>query len=209
MYDIINEFKKTGFTAIMRNIPEEKLTLFFSCLATAGVCNLEITLNSPSYRAAFNLLSTKFKNQFLVGAGTVLTPDDVDKAYELGAKFIVSPILDRSVIEKTKELGLLSISAALTPTEAVQAVRYGANIVKLFPAMHFPPAYVDAIKQPLDDIDFMLVGIQKENIATYKTIGIKYFGAGGVVLCPNGLPEESKKSELIEHISCYRKEVDR
>ena len=112
-----------------------------------------------------------------VGAGTVLNAEQVRLARDSGAGFIISPNTDRSVIEETKRLGLISIPGAMTPSEIVSAYSFGADIVKIFPAGILGINYFKAIRAPLEHIPMAAVaGITPDNIADFSKAGAVAFG---------------------------------
>jgi 2-dehydro-3-deoxyphosphogluconate aldolase/(4S)-4-hydroxy-2-oxoglutarate aldolase len=94
----------------------------------------------------------------VIGAGTVLTESQVELTKNAGGKFIISPDTNPEIIKKTRELGLVSIPGALTPSEATLANRSGADFVKLFPNGEVKPTYLKALVAPLSHIKFLAVG---------------------------------------------------
>ena len=129
---------------------------------------------------SISLLQEYFGSAMHIGAGTVLTTDQVDAAARAGAEFMISPDTDRAVIARTKELGLLSMPGALTPSEIKTAWLAGADMVKIFPAALFGPAYVKDLKAPLPAVKLSAVGgITADNIRAYRDAGYDGFGIGG------------------------------
>ncbi len=115
----------------------------------------------------------------MLGAGTVITPEQVQTAFDCGAQYIISPNVDAQVIKKTKELGMVSIPGAFTPSEMVTAYNAGADVVKLFPAGLLGPAYIQAVRAPLAHIPVAVVGgIDENNIATFFRAGACCAGIG-------------------------------
>ena len=169
---------RNNLTVILRNIPLCNVRFILSCLHEAGITNLEITLNTADHARIFEIIRSEYPGQFFLGAGTVLSEGDVEKAFEYGAEYIISPNVDERVIRRTKELGLISIPGALSPSEIMTAHDCGADIIKLFPVMHFSPEYVGALMQPFNDLEFLAVGIKQQQIKEYRKLGINCFGAG-------------------------------
>ena len=115
-----------------------------------------------------------------VGAGTVLTPEQVEAACKAGAKYIIAPNSDESVIKKAKELGLLAMPGAMTPTEAVQCWKWGADIVKIFPSGALGIPYIKALKEPLGHIPLFAVGgVNLDNVRDFLKAGMCGAGIGG------------------------------
>lgn len=158
-------------------------------------CEMDITTD------AINMVSTKFGLDMLVGAGTVTTVEMVKLAYEAGAQFIVSPNTDAKVIEKTKELGMLSFPGAMTPTEIRAAYQYGADAVKVFPASTLGPGYIKAVRSPMSNIPLIAVGgIDESNISSYLNAGCVGVGVGG-----NLVNKEWVKSGEFDRITAVAK----
>jgi 2-dehydro-3-deoxyphosphogluconate aldolase/(4S)-4-hydroxy-2-oxoglutarate aldolase len=115
-----------------------------------------------------------------VGAGTVLTVEQVDLAIEGGAEFIVSPDTDEEVIRYTIKRGLVSLPGAMTPTEAKKAHFAGADFVKLFPCVGEGCAMLKAFRAPLSHIKFLAVGgVNEKNARDFMNAGAVGLGIGG------------------------------
>ncbi len=118
-----------------------------------------------------------------IGAGTVLTAEQTELACDAGAEFIISPDVFGDVIKRTRELGMISIPGALTPSEVREAVRFGADFVKLFPITSLGSEYVKAIKAPLSNVKFLAVGgINEKNMGEYIMAGVSGFGIGSNIV---------------------------
>ncbi|GAO45127.1 bifunctional 4-hydroxy-2-oxoglutarate aldolase/2-dehydro-3-deoxy-phosphogluconate aldolase [Flavihumibacter petaseus] len=169
--------------AIVRGLAYEDFLPVAKALSAGGVRIMEITLNTPRALEGISMLSDHFDpDTLLVGAGTVLDAVDVTTAVQAGAKFIISPHTDLSIIQKSRELGAVSIPGAFTPTEVVAAYRNGGEIIKLFPAAG-GLAYLKDIRAPLDKIPLMPTGgIDASNIRQYSDAGAVAFGIGSSLL---------------------------
>lgn len=172
--------------AIVRGIDKNSVIELVSALKKGGIDCIEITFDQSSPAGIQNTLDSIravrecFGTEIVLGAGTVLTPEQVETAKHAGASFILSPNTDTAVIQKTKELGLVSIPGALTATEAVCAWQAGADIVKLFPLAQLGPAYIQALKGPLAHIRFSAVGgVNEHNAAEFLQAGACSVGVGG------------------------------
>lgn len=160
-------------------------------LASAGVRCLEITFDHTSADgqeqtpACLSALSSALGDKMCIGAGTVLTPQEARLAAQAGARYIISPDTNEAVISETKRLGLVSIPGAMTPTEILSAVRYGADIVKLFPAGSLGLPYFQALRAPLSHVPFLIAsGVTPENLPAYIASGAAAFGVSGSILKP-------------------------
>ena len=121
-----------------------------------------------------------------IGAGTVLSVEEVHAAHEAGASFIVSPDTDPDVIAETKRLGMASIPGAMTPSEIKKAYALGADIVKLFPADDLGYHYIQNLKGPLPHIPLMATGgVNPETIPEFLSRGILAVGTGITIFRPD------------------------
>ena len=127
-------------------------------------------------------LTSHFLGRVMIGAGTVITEEQVRLAFDAGAEFIISPDCCEAVIKKTRELGMVSIPGAFTPTEAANAHRYGADFVKLFPNSEVNISYLKALVAPLSHIKFLAVGgVNHENMSDYLNAGAKGIGVATAI----------------------------
>ena len=168
--------------AILRGADPDYIVEIARALSEGGVKLLEITLNSPDALGAIERVANQLGDQLLVGAGTVLDGEAAAAAISAGAKFIISPALDRATIETTKKLGAVSIPGAFTATEILQAHRWGADIVKVFPAS-VGPGYFSDLRGPLPHIRLMPTGgVNLDNIRDFQKAGAVAFGIGSALV---------------------------
>jgi 2-dehydro-3-deoxyphosphogluconate aldolase/(4S)-4-hydroxy-2-oxoglutarate aldolase len=176
--------------------PKETIDIA-EALYNGGVRLLEITLNSENALPLIEALRENFKQRMLIGAGTVLTTADARNAMAAGASFLISPSLDTEVIKITKDAGAVSIPGAYTPTEIVQAYKYGADIVKVFPCPD--AAYIKNILAPLNHIRLMPTGgIDASNIKLYANAGAVAFGIGSALVNNKAIINEPYFTELTQ-----------
>lgn len=182
---VIEEIKKCKLIAILRGIPDEKLIPVAEALYNGGIRLLEITYSAngsvSDEKTAENIkrLADNFKGRLFIGAGTVLTKEQVKLTKNAGGLFIISPNTDKEVIKKSVKCGLVSIPGALTPSEITDAHKYGADFVKLFPITSLGAEYVKAVKAPLSHINLLAVGgINEKNMEEYIQAGVCGFGIG-------------------------------
>lgn len=186
MKTILNEIINHKLIAIVRGIESTKMLNLVSALKSGGISCIEVTFDHASIQGIENtatsirLIKEAFGEEILLGAGTVLTPEQVDIAKQAGAKFILSPNTDISVIKRTKELNMISMPGAFTPSEAAAAWNAGADIVKLFPIAQLGPAYIQALKGPLSHMRFSAVGgVNEKNATEFLKAGACCLGIGG------------------------------
>ncbi len=171
--------------AVIRGVAPGDILNVVGALFDGGVRCAEVTfdardsVSTPDTLRSIELMSAHFPG-LTVGAGTVLSSENASDAFSAGARFMVSPNSDREVIRRTKQLGAVSIPGALTPTEAINAHKDGADIVKLFPAGDMGIKYMKSVTTPLSHIPFFAVGgITPENILDFIAAGAKGAGVSG------------------------------
>lgn len=183
--NIINELLNKKIVVIVRGVEKDKLIPLAEAVYKGGIRFLEVTFSADSSvsdeETAENIkmLAEHFNGRMHIGAGTVLTEKQVELTKAASGEFIISPDTDVFVIKKAKELGLVSMPGALTPSEIKQAHNAGADFVKLFPISQMGADYVKAVKAPLSNIKLLAVGgINAENMAEYLKAGVCGFGIG-------------------------------
>lgn len=188
--------------AIVRGIPSTSIVALTDAILKGGISCVEVTFDQSSEEAAKDTLvaikkiSEHFGERVCVGAGTVMTPEQVRLAADAGAKYIISPNVDDSVIKETKHLDLISIPGAMTATEVTHAYSVGADIVKLFPAGVLGADYIKALRAPLKHIPMTAVGgINAKNCEEFFKIGCVGIGVGGN-LVSRKLVDEGRFDEI-------------
>lgn len=182
--DIIEAIRKHKIVAILRKVPIDKLQDTVEALYRGGIRLMEVTFDpsgdmpEEETLRQIRFIADHFEGVF-AGAGTVLEPEQVTKAAQAGAKYIISPNTDEDVIRQTVKEGLVSMPGAFTPSEAVSAHKWGADFVKLFPIGKMGSGYVKDIAAPLSHISFIAVGgIHDGNVKEYLTAGCVGAGIG-------------------------------
>lgn len=155
--------------AILRGITNAEVTAVCDALYEAGIRLLEIPLNSPDAIKSIAIASEHCKERMAVGAGTVLTVEDVNNVHKAGGTFIISPNTDTDVIKETKKLGMLSIPGFFTATEGFAAIKAGADYLKLFPAC-LGPSYVKDLKAVIKTPIMAVGGVNSNNIPDFMKI---------------------------------------
>ena len=148
-------------------------------LARGGLPAAEITFRTACAAEAIRRITAELPNM-LVGAGTVTTPELVTRTRDAGGQFIISPDTNPAVIARTRELELVSMPGAMTPSEILAAHAAGADLVKLFPAAALGSAYLKAVRSPISHVRIMAVGgINEKNAAEFLKAGAVGLGVGG------------------------------
>lgn len=182
---IINSVLENKIIVIVRGVARDKLIPLAQAMYEGGIRLLEITFSADGSTSDevtgdnIKMLVNHFGDRLHVGAGTVLTEKQVELVKEAGGKFIISPDTNERVIKRTRELSLVSMPGALTPTEIMAAHTAGADFVKLFPISSLGAEYVKAVKAPLSHVKLLAVGgIHDKNMAEYIKAGVCGFGIG-------------------------------
>ena len=172
--------------AILRGLRPSEAAPVGQALLEAGIDRIEVPLNSPQPLDSIAILAREFGDHALIGAGTVLTPDEVDAVAGAGGKLIVSPNCDGDVIRRTVALGLESWPGVFTPTEAFAALQAGATGLKLFPGALAGPAGLSAIRAilPKGTQVFAVGGAGPENFGTWIKASADGFGIGSALYKP-------------------------
>ena len=183
---VIQQIEQEKIIAIVRGVGPEQCMKVADALYAGGIRLMEITYNQKdpaSFQAtadAISAITKAYEGRMLVGAGTVTTTELVELTAKAGGKFIISPDTNPDVIRRTRELDMVSMPGALTPTEIMTAHRAGADYVKLFPAGDLGPNYVKAVRAPISHVKMTAVGgINEKNMADFLKAGVCGFGIGG------------------------------
>lgn len=169
--------------AICRKVYGQDLMNLAQALLDGGVKLMEVTFDQADpdcitkTTTCISMLQEKFGDNMMFGAGTVLTKEQVQAAADAGARYIISPNVDPLVIGCTKELGLVSIPGAMTPSEIITAHNLGADIVKLFPAGTLGFRYIKDILAPISHVKLCATGgVTEETWGQY--LDLNFVGAG-------------------------------
>jgi len=186
---IIETIKNEKIITIVRGVQCDKLIPLAEAMYNGGIRLMEITydakgnISDEDTAKNIEMLVQHFDGKMYIGAGTVITQKQVELTKQAGGSFIISPDTYEPVIKRTRELEMVSIPGALTPSEVTQAHRAGADFIKLFPVTNLGTDYIKAIKAPLSHIDFLAVGgINENNIIDYLNIGVSGFGIGSNII---------------------------
>lgn len=196
--------------AIVRGISSTQIVSLARALEAGGVSCIEVTFDQTAPEetlASLRAVKEAMGGAVCLGAGTVMTVEQVERSVQAGAEYIISPNVDEAVIRATKKLDKISIPGAMTPTETAFAWQCGADIVKLFPAGLLGPAYIKAVKAPLKHIPVTAVGnITVDNCASFIEAGAVGVGAGGSLVSAR-LVAQGRFDEIAAVARAYREKL--
>ena len=171
---------KRPLIAILRGIKPEETADIVSVLIEAGLTAIEIPLNSPEPFRSIEIAAKLAPADCLIGAGTVLTVEDVDRLDAAGGKLLVTPNVEPAVISRGRDTGMVTMPGVFTATEALSAARAGATGLKFFPAGVLGASGITAIRAvlPPELVIAAVGGVSDKNFADYTKAGILAFGLG-------------------------------
>ena len=178
--------KERKIVAIVRGLSPEYLIRLGHAFEEGGIGLMEVTYNQSAPETwkdtakGIEAVEKEFGDRLLVGAGTVITLEQVSMTYNAGGHYLVTPTTQPEIIRAGKALGLGLYPGAFTPSEILAAYEAGADAVKVFPASCLGPGYIKAIRAPLSHIPLMGVGgVNEKNAADFLKAGCVGLGVGG------------------------------
>ena len=184
--EIVKAVHEGRIVAIIRGFAPDVCLNLAEAYFKGGIRLVEVTFNQKAPEtwkdtaAAIGAIKARFAGAVHVGAGTVLTEEQLSMCRDAGGEYMITPNVKPALIRSCVEQGLVAMPGALTPSEAVDAWEAGASFVKIFPAGSLGPSYVKAIRAPLSHIPFLAVGgISPDNVAEFMRVGCVGAGVGG------------------------------
>ena len=199
MKDFREAMAELPLVAILRGIKPEEAEAIGGALTGAGFRLIEVPLNSPEPLRSIEVLADRFGDRALIGAGTVMSADQVRDVAAVGGRLVVTPHFDAEVIGAAKAAHAWCMPGIATPSEAFAALRSGADALKLFPAEVLPPAFVKALMAVMPaDVALMPVGgIEPRSMADYVAAGAAGFGIGSALYRPGLAVKEIKRRAAV------------
>ena len=184
--EIEKSVREGRIVAIIRGFAPDTCLRLAEAYAKGGIRLVEVTFNQKAPEtwrdtaAAIRAIRERFAGAVRVGAGTVLTEEQLSMCEQAGGEYMITPNVDVALIRECVKRGLVAMPGALTPSEAVAAHDAGASFVKIFPAGSLGPGYVKAVMAPLSHIPFLAVGgVGPDNVADFIKAGCVGAGVGG------------------------------
>lgn len=195
---------KRGLVAILRGVKPDEIEDIAAALIEAGFGALEIPLNSPDPFNSIKKAVLAHGDDTLIGAGTVLTSQNVDQLADAGGRLLVSPNINKSVMARAAHYQMVTMPGVFTATDAFNAIEYGASGLKFFPANVLGPSGIKAIMAVLpDDLPIGAVGgVSDADFEDYGKNGISVFGLGSSIY-KIGMSAEEVSKRAISTIAAY------
>ena len=179
---VLKKIGEFGVVLVVRCETEAEAIAGIRAVLAGGIKAVEITFTVPGAPAVIRRVKQELGETVLLGAGTVLTPEQAEDAVDAGALYLIAPNSDERVIGTAKRLGVPIIPGAFTPTEVVRAWDLGADAVKVFPASLGGPAYIRALRAPLPHIPLVPTGgVDERTVGEFFRAGAFAVGAGGAL----------------------------
>ena len=190
--------------AILRGITPPETLAVCEALVAAGITMIEVPLNSPEATKSIFLAAQEFRGRALIGAGTVLSVEDVVRVETAGGRFVVSPDTNPGVIVETINRGMRSYPGVFSPTDAFTAIRSGATGLKFFPAEVLGPRGIKAMKAVLPPTIplYAVGGANPDNFGEYFAAGCSGFGLGTYIYKP-GMSAADVAAKAIAAVTAY------
>ena len=183
LFSLLGTYK---IVAIIRGLPCEKVIKTTHALRNGGIKFVEVTFNQTEpENITSNIIAElcKIFPDMYIGAGTVMTMDQLYTAYHAGAKYIITPNTDKEIIKEAKKLNMLTMPGAMTPSEIVSCYNAGADVVKIFPADNLGIPFINAVRGPLGHIPISAVGgVNLDNIREFFANGVYCVGIGSNII---------------------------
>lgn len=197
--------ERLPIVAILRGLEPERAVEVAEAISAAGIELIEVPLNSPQPMDSIAAIVEATQGRALVGAGTVLTVQQVRELHAIGAGLVVSPNCNPAVIAEAAGLGMVALPGVLTPTEMFAAIEAGATGIKVFPAELVPPAGIKAVRAvlPGELPVFIVGGIHAGNMSEYLKAGATGFGMGGSLFKP-GKPVDEIARDAASIVAAFR-----
>ena len=198
MTGAVSRIRELGLIAVVRGESCASAIDVAGALVEAGVLGIEIALTTPGADRAIRELDEQHGERILLGAGTVILAEQVERAVAAGASFLVSPGLDPELVPLMRGTGVAALPGVQTPSEVMLAGRLGVDTLKLFPGSLGGPSYLRALRGPFPETSFVPTGgVSAENVVDWFAAGAAAVGVGGA-LAPPALRGADERAAVVE-----------
>jgi len=190
--EILNEILNAKAVAILRVQEADKLRKIIEAIYAGGISVIEITMTVPNAIKLIERMSEELDKNIILGVGSVLNQSIAEKAIKAGAKYVVSPVLKKEIIDVSHKHDVPSMPGCFTPTEIQTAYEYGADIIKIFPADVVGMAFFKSVLAPLPHLKLMPTGgVNLTNAGDWLKVGACAVGIGSALLDKKAIAEEN------------------
>lgn len=206
--EVFNRMVSEGLIPVIRVASAAEAIDVADAIKEGGVTVIEITMSVPGALDTIKELTKKYKDDIIMGAGTILDPETGRAALLAGAQFLVTPTLNLDLIQLAHRYSAVIVPGAMTPTEILTAWNAGADMVKVFPAAQLGgPEYIKALRGPLPQILYVPTGgVNLQNAGAFIKAGATALGAGGELVDKKAV-KEKKFNVITENTRAFLKAI--
>ena len=205
---ILQSVLASGAIAVIRMADAKRLVRVVEAVAEGGVTAIEVTMTTPNALAVIEEVARELGEAVQLGVGSVLDADTARRAVEAGARYIVSPVFKREIIDEAHRLGVPAMPGCFTPTEVLTATEAGADVVKAFPADILGMAFFRGVLAPMPHLKMMPTGgVSLTNAGDWIRAGAVAVGVGSALLDKKAIEDEDYAA-LTEHARTLRRSVE-
>ncbi len=206
----LTKLQKSGVIAVVRGASKEEAFKASQAIIEGGITGIELTFTVPEAAAVIAELTEAYRDQHdvVIGAGTVLDAVTARLAIMAGAEYVVSPTFDQATAEMCNLYQVPYLPGCMTISEMKEALKAGADIIKLFPGSAYGPSIISAFKAPLPQLNIMPTGgVSLANMAEWFDAGVVAVGVGGNLLAPAATGDFAAVTEVAKQYAAQLKEI--
>ncbi|KPG69569.1 MULTISPECIES: bifunctional 4-hydroxy-2-oxoglutarate aldolase/2-dehydro-3-deoxy-phosphogluconate aldolase [unclassified Enterococcus] len=206
----LTKLQKSGVIAVVRGASKEEAFKASQAIIEGGITGIELTFTVPEAAAVIAELTETYRDQHdvVIGAGTVLDAVTARLAIMAGAEYVVSPTFDQATAEMCNLYQVPYLPGCMTISEMKEALKAGADIIKLFPGSAYGPSIISAFKAPLPQLNIMPTGgVSLANMAEWFDAGVVAVGVGGNLLAPAATGDFAAVTEVAKQYAAQLKEI--
>ena len=206
----LTKLQKSGVIAVVRGASKEEAFKASQAIIEGGITGIELTFTVPEAAAVIAELTETYRDQHdvVIGAGTVLDAVTARLAIMAGAEYVVSPTFDQATAEVCNLYQVPYLPGCMTISEMKEALKAGADIIKLFPGSAYGPSIISAFKAPLPQLNIMPTGgVSLANMAEWFDAGVVAVGVGGNLLAPAATGDFAAVTEVAKQYAAQLKEI--